>query len=1176
MATLNFLFQESSLSQFVHLNLRSEYSLVDSILRIKPLVAACKEQGMPAVALTDQTNLFAVVKFYKAARAEGIKPIIGSDFLLDLGEGYTASMSLLAMNDQGYKNIIELISRAYLHGQETGKTLIQRSWLEELSESVICLSGATSGEIGQWLTKGKEEQANSCLQSWMQLYPGRFYLELQRTGRPDENEYIEAAVKMASQKGCPLVATNDVRFLTEQEFEAHEARVCIHDGESLTNPARVRKYSEKQYLRSPEEMIELFSDIPEAIENTVRIAQRCNVELGLGSYFLPEYPIPEGMTEAEFFRKISHEGLEKRLEIILDKAGPDYEERRQVYVDRLNFELDIIIQMGFPGYFLIVMDFIQWAKEHQIPVGPGRGSGAGSVVAYSLLITDLDPLEYDLLFERFLNPERVSMPDFDIDFCMDNRDRVIEYVAETYGRMAVSQIVTFGTMAAKAVVRDVARVQGKSYGLADRLSKMIPFEVGMTLQKAFEQEEQVRKFLEEDGEAQEIWDMALQLEGIARNCGKHAGGVVIAPTKLTDFAPLYCDERGEGLVTQYDKDDVESVGLVKFDFLGLRTLTIIDWAVKMVNERREKEALQPINIDRIDLEDKTTFEMLQRAETTAVFQLESRGMKDLIRRQLPSCFEDIIALVALFRPGPLQSGMVDDFINRKHGREQVAYPHPKYQHEELKPVLEPTYGIILYQEQVMQIAQIIGNYTLGGADLLRRAMGKKKAEEMAKQREIFMEGAQGRGIDADLASNLFDLMEKFAGYGFNKSHSAAYALVAYQTAWLKAHYPAEFMAAVMSADMQNTDKIVTFVDECNSMGLNLTPPNVNAGQLGFSVNDEGDIVYGLGAIKGLGDGAIESIIENRKNDGPYKDLFDFCSRVDLRKVNKRSLEALVLAGAIDEIGPRSETKGSSRAQLLALLPEAIKTAEQNAQNLSAGIEDLFGGAGAEKQKAGACYQTPVEFFPWSNREVLQKEKDTIGLFLTGHPLDDYADEIYALSKHKISSLKASRSKQWLGGLVIGIRTIKTKRGDNMAIVSLDDRSGRIDVTLFADAFEECRQFLVKDAMVLVEGQVEHDDYNGSLRVRGERVVTLYDMRRKCAQGLALNIDGIAMEPETIDQLRDALMPFIGGNCPLRVRYRLNGYGGELSLGDQWNVEPSDELIHKLKQLLGSDSVSLTF
>ena len=1164
------------MSQFVHLNLRSEYSLVDSILRIKPLVAACKEQGMPAVALTDQTNLFAVVKFYKAARAEGIKPIIGSDFLLDLGEGYTASMSLLAMNDQGYKNIIELISRAYLHGQETGKTLIQRSWLEELSESVICLSGATSGEIGQWLTKGKEEQANSCLQSWMQLYPGRFYLELQRTGRPDENEYIEAAVKMASQKGCPLVATNDVRFLTEQEFEAHEARVCIHDGESLTNPARVRKYSEKQYLRSPEEMIELFSDIPEAIENTVRIAQRCNVELGLGSYFLPEYPIPEGMTEAEFFRKISHEGLEKRLEIILDKAGPDYEERRQAYVDRLNFELDIIIQMGFPGYFLIVMDFIQWAKEHQIPVGPGRGSGAGSVVAYSLLITDLDPLEYDLLFERFLNPERVSMPDFDIDFCMDNRDRVIEYVAETYGRMAVSQIVTFGTMAAKAVVRDVARVQGKSYGLADRLSKMIPFEVGMTLQKAFEQEEQVRKFLEEDGEAQEIWDMALQLEGIARNCGKHSGGVVIAPTKLTDFAPLYCDERGEGLVTQYDKDDVESVGLVKFDFLGLRTLTIIDWAVKMVNERREKEALQPINIDRIDLEDKTTFEMLQRAETTAVFQLESRGMKDLIRRQLPSCFEDIIALVALFRPGPLQSGMVDDFINRKHGREQVAYPHPKYQHEELKPVLEPTYGIILYQEQVMQIAQIIGNYTLGGADLLRRAIGKKKAEEMAKQREIFMEGAQGRGIDADLASNLFDLMEKFAGYGFNKSHSAAYALVAYQTAWLKAHYPAEFMAAVMSADMQNTDKIVTFVDECNSMGLNLTPPNVNAGQLGFSVNDEGDIVYGLGAIKGLGDGAIESIIENRKNDGPYKDLFDFCSRVDLRKVNKRSLEALVLAGAIDEIGPRSETKGSSRAQLLALLPEAIKTAEQNAQNLSAGIEDLFGGAGAEKQKAGACYQTPVEFFPWSNREVLQKEKDTIGLFLTGHPLDDYADEIYALSKHKISSLKASRSKQWLGGLVIGIRTIKTKRGDNMAIVSLDDRSGRIDVTLFADAFEECRQFLVKDAMVLVEGQVEHDDYNGSLRVRGERVVTLYDMRRKCAQGLALNIDGIAMEPETIDQLRDALMPFIGGNCPLRVRYRLNGYGGELSLGDQWNVEPSDELIHKLKQLLGSDSVSLTF
>ncbi len=1166
----------SGLSQFVHLNLRSEYSLVDSILRIGPLVDACKAEGMPAVALTDHTNLFAAVKFYKAARSAGIKPIIGSDFLLDLGDGYSGKLTLLAMNDQGYKNIIELISRAYLEGQKTGKTLIQTSWLDELSASVICLSGATQGEIGQWLVKGKDSQARQCLGDWMQRYPDRFYLEIQRTGRPDENEYIDAIVQMASDAGCPLVATNDVRFLREDEFEAHEARVCIHDGDTLTNPARVRRYSEKQYLRSPEEMVELFADIPEAIENTVRIAQRCNVELGLGSYYLPEYPIPEGMTEDEFFRKISHEGLDKRLEIILDRFAEDYEERRKAYVERLDFELNIIIQMGFPGYFLIVMDFIQWAKEQQIPVGPGRGSGAGSLVAYALLITDLDPLEYDLLFERFLNPERVSMPDFDIDFCMDNRDRVIEYVADTYGRMAVSQIVTFGTMAAKAVVRDVARVQGKSYGLADRLSKMIPFEVGMTLAKAYEQEETLRTFLEEDGEAQEIWDMALQLEGISRNCGKHAGGVVIAPTKLTDFAPLYCDERGDGLVTQYDKDDVESVGLVKFDFLGLRTLTIIDWAVKMVNERRAKEGLQPINIDRIDLEDTTTFEMLQRAETTAVFQLESRGMKDLIKRQLPSRFEDIIALVALFRPGPLQSGMVDDFINRKHGREEVTYPHPKYQHEELKPVLEPTYGIILYQEQVMQIAQVIGNYTLGGADLLRRAMGKKKAEEMAKQREIFMEGAQGRGIDADLASNLFDLMEKFAGYGFNKSHSAAYALVAYQTAWLKAHYPAEFMAAVMSADMQNTDKIVTFVDECHSIGLNLTPPDVNAGQLGFSVNDEGDIVYGLGAIKGLGDGAIESIIENRQKDGPYKDLFDFCSRVDLRKVNKRSLEALVLAGAIDAIGPKAESKGTSRAQLLALLPEAIKTAEQNAQNISAGIEDLFGGAGSENREAGACYQTAVEYFPWSNRELLQKEKDTIGLYLTGHPLDDYAREIYVLSGHKISNLRASRSKQWLGGLVIGIRTIKTKRGDTMAIVSLDDRSGRIDVTLFADAYDQCRHFLAKDAMVLVEGQVEHDDYNGSLRVRGERVVALYEMRRQRAQGLALNIDGQDMEPATIDKLREAVMPYIGGECPLQVRYRLNGYGGDLNLGEQWKVEPSDELIHRLKQLLGSDSVSLTF
>lgn len=1168
------------MSSFVHLRAHTEYSLVDGILRVKPLVANCAAQKMPAIAVTDQCNLFAVVKFYKAARAAGVKPIIGSDFCMepDDTDASPTEFTLLAINDNGYKNIIRLISLAYTKGQSTHQPLVSKSWLKEYSEDVICLSGATRGEIGQLIERGNPELARDALSWWQSLFPDRFYIELHRTGRPGENNYIQSVVKLAIASDCPVVATNDVRFLERDEYEAHEARVCINRGDVLADPTRKRDYSEQQYLRSAEEMAVLFDDLPEALENTLEIARRCNLELSLGSYFLPEFPIPEGQTEEEFFREISHKGLTERLEVLLEKDAPDYEENEKLYRDRLDFELNVIIQMGFPGYFLIVMDFIGWAKQESIPVGPGRGSGAGSLVAYALKITDLDPLEYDLLFERFLNPERVSMPDFDIDFCMDNRDQVIGYVAETYGRDAVSQIVTFGTMAAKAVVRDVARVQGKSYGLADRLSKMIPFEVGMTLAKALEQEDVLREFLKEDEEAQEIWDMACQLEGVVRNCGKHAGGVVIAPTRLTDFSPLYCDEQGEGLVTQYDKDDVESVGLVKFDFLGLRTLTIIDSAVKMTNQRLEKEGRPLLDIDRIDLEDKHTFELLQRAETTAVFQLESRGMKDLIKRQLPSRFEDIIALVALFRPGPLQSGMVDDFINRKHGRAELAYPHPKYQHDELRPVLEPTYGIILYQEQVMQIAQVMGGYSLGGADLLRRAMGKKKAEEMAKQRELFVDGAVGRGIDRDLASNVFDLMEKFAGYGFNKSHSAAYALLAYQTAWLKTNFPAEFMAAVMSSDMQNTDKVVTFVDECHSMKIEVTSPDVNAGQFTFVVNDEGEIVYGLGAIKGLGEGAIESIIEGRKEGEPYKDLFDFCARVDLRKVNKRSLEALILAGALDEIGP-GQSKGYSRALMMALLPDAVKAAEQQNTNADAGMSDLFGTvvASQSSDSSESVYHTNQRIFPWSNRDVLQKEKDAIGLYLTGHPLDEYAAELYEVCSNRISQLRVSRNKQLLGGLVIGLRTIKTKRGDTMCILTLDDKSGRIEVTLFSDAFNASRDIIAKDAILVIEGQVEHDDYTGALRVRGDSARSLYQVRSERVRALRLTLDSEFNDStDLIEQIKQSISPYKGGSCQVQLSFKQNGFAGEISFGEDWRLEPTDELLHSLKQVLGNQSVILSF
>ncbi|MFT5605627.1 MAG: DNA polymerase-3 subunit alpha, partial [Paracoccaceae bacterium] len=789
--------------EFVHLRVHSEYSLSDGIVRIKPLVKAVAAQGMTAVALTDRANFFGLIKFRKACYGAGIKPIYGADFILrdDEDSDHVSQLVLLARSNQGYANLRLLISKAYQEGQQQGKPYLHRSWLADHSDGLIVLSGGREGDVGQYLLAGKTEQARACLQRWQQQFPGSYYLELQRTSREYEEDYLHAAVELALECGCPVVATNDVQFLESKEFEAHETRVCIAEGRTLDDPRRPRRYSDQQNLRTPQEMTELFADIPEALENTVEIAKRCNVEIELGKYYLPEYPIPGGMTQDEFFRKLAHDGLDNRLAFLFDAEALDFPETQKRYRDRLDFELTIILQMGFPGYFLIVMDFIQWAKDQGIPVGPGRGSGAGSLVAYSLNITDLDPLEYDLLFERFLNPERVSMPDFDVDFCMEGRDRVISYVADHYGREAVSQIITFGTMAAKAVVRDVARVQGKPYMVGDKLSKLIPFEVGITLDDALKAEEQLRDYLDTDEAGKEIWDMAVKLEGITRGVGKHAGGVVIAPSKLTDFSPLYCDETGAGLVTQYDKNDVEDAGLVKFDFLGLRTLTIIDWALKIINRKRAKVGEEALDIMSIPLVDEASFTLLKRAETTAVFQLESRGMKDLIKRLLPDRFEDIIALVALFRPGPLQSGMVDDFINRKHGREQPSYPHPQYQHECLKPILEPTYGIILYQEQVMQIAQEMGGYTLGGADLLRRAMGKKKPEEMAKQRDLFQAGAAEKGFDANLASNIFDLMEKFAGYGFNKSHSAAYALVSYQTAWLKTHYPAEFMAAVMSSEL---------------------------------------------------------------------------------------------------------------------------------------------------------------------------------------------------------------------------------------------------------------------------------------------------------------------------------------------------------------------------------------
>ena len=1164
---------------FVHLRVHSEYSLSDGIVRVKPLVAATAAMGAPAVAVTDRTNLFALVKFYSAAHAQGIKPIIGSDVTVAPGDGVAeaSALTLLARTDRGYRELSELLSQAYLEGQQDHVPMLERGWIAAKAGGLIALSAGAAGDVGIALQSGREDLARARLADWMAMFPGSFYLELHRTGRRGEERLLHQTVDLAAEMGCPVVATNDVRFLDRDEFEAHEVRVCIHEGRTLDDSRRPRNYSAEQYLKTPAEMVELFSDIPEALENSVHIAERCSVDVELGKNYLPDYPIPEGQSMEAYFTEVSRDGLNDRLLTILDKGEPDYAERRQAYDNRLDFELGVINEMGFPGYFLIVMEFIQWAKAQNIPVGPGRGSGAGSLVAYALQITDIDPLEYDLLFERFLNPERVSMPDFDIDFCMDGRDKVISHVTDLYGHDAVSQIITFGTMAAKAVVRDVARVQGKPYGLADRLSKLIPFDPGMTLEKALEEEPLLREFIDSNEEAEEIMEMAFKIEGITRNVGKHAGGVVIAPTCLTDFSPIYCDETGGNLTTQFDKDDVEQAGLVKFDFLGLRTLTIIDNAVATINVRRREAGEEDFVIDGLALDDERVYRSLQEAKTTAVFQLESRGMKDLMKKVLPSRFMDIVALVALFRPGPMQ--LADDFINRKHGREEVDFLHP-----DLEPVLKDTYGVMLYQEQVMQIAQILSGYTLADADLLRRAMGKKKPEEMAKQQSHFVDGATERGVDAAQAEHIFSLMEKFAGYGFNKPHSVCYALIAYQTAWLKLWYPADFMAAVLSADMQNTDKIVTNIDECSEMKVAVLPPDVNQGEFRFAPLPDGRIVYGLGAIKGLGEGPIEAIVEARDAGGPFSDLFDFCERVDPRRMNKRALESLIGSGALDTLTPASDLLGHdllnhARSLLYGNAEAAMKAADQKARNQDSGHLDLFGD---ESFSMGETSDQPyvLSGFPELNFKTrLDKEKESLGLYLTGHPIEVYGEEVRRFAKTRIADLRVTKDPQAVAGLVVGMRTMRSRRGDTLAFLTLDDRSGRIEVSVAGEAFDAHHHKLRKDALLVVHGPTQDDEFTGGLRMRANEVYDIREAREKAARRLAITIFEHRVNGNFTEELAGLLAPFKtidGAGCPVAVAYQAPSARAEVALGASWRVKPHDDLISILRDRYGTEEVALDY
>jgi DNA polymerase III subunit alpha len=1143
-------------SEFVHLRLHTEYSLVDGIVRVPELMSAVAAAGMPAVALTDQCNLFAMVKFYKEALAAGVKPLIGVDMWIR-GVGERAAPSrvvFLCQNLAGYRHLTQLVTRSYLEGQQRGAPMLERDWLtSDMLRGLIVLSGGMEGDIGQAIVRGRDDEAVRCLNRWQELCGDRFYVEIQRTGRAGEEAYADAACGLAQLQGVAALATNDVRFLTRAEFEAHEARVCIHDGAQLADSSRVRRFSEEQYLKSPAEMRELFKDVPDLLDNTVEVARRCSLEIRLGASMLPAYPVPSGSTTEDYLREEAVRGLKWRG---VSSSG---------YAERLALELGVICSMGFAGYFLIVADFIRWARGNGVPVGPGRGSGAGSLVAYALGITDLDPIEHDLLFERFLNPERVSMPDFDVDFCMEGRDRVIEYVANKYGRERVSQIITYGTLAAKAVVRDVGRVLGHNYGYVDKIAKLIPFEIGMTLDKALEQEVELKRLYDGDAEIHELIDLARSLEGLARNAGTHAGGVVIAPSVLTDFTPLYCEEGSTTPVTQFDKDDVEAAGLVKFDFLGLRTLTIIDWAVRDINASRAGLGEATLEIDKLPMDDVQTYQLLKSCKTTAVFQLESRGMKDLIRRLQPDRFGDIVALVALFRPGPLQSGMVEDFIARKHDTSGATID---YLHPQLKPVLAATYGVILYQEQVMQIAQILAGYTLGGADLLRRAMGKKKAEEMANQRSVFVDGAVARNVPEAQATRIFDLMEKFAGYGFNKSHSAAYALLSYQTAWLKAHYPAAFMAAVLSSDMDKTDKVVTLIDECAGMELTVHPPDVNESVYAFKVSGPMSIRYGMGAIKGVGASAVEALIEERKLRGPFASLPDLCRRIDLQRVNRRVFDALIRSGSLDRIGP-------NRATLTAELERAMQAGEQNSRAMSVGQVDLFGLSAAPDSVVA----------DWTEAQRLAGERETLGLFLSGHPITPYEPDLKFLGVARLADVGGPKPaapidgmRSWSAGkatTVAGL-VLEIRRRPNRVTLILDDRSARLEVSLYEEVFQQHRDIIVKDAILIIDGTLRFDDFIEAWRLQAKSLMDIDRARERFARRLWLRWPDEFDGPQGMNRFEQLLKPHLRGPCGVSVSVNRSDYTGRMNLADNWSVHASRTLLDKLTDVVGRDGWYLVY
>ncbi|WP_224078018.1 DNA polymerase III subunit alpha [Cupriavidus laharis] len=1171
-----------SAPRFVHLRVHSEYSVVDGIVRLDDAVKAAANDGMGALALTDLANAFGLIRFYKEARGGGVKPVVGADVWLSNADDRDkpARLLLLVQDRIGYLNLCALLSRAWLSNQHRGRAEIDPGWFEEpgeegqpLATGLIALSGAMGGDVGMALANGNVDAARRAAAHWAAVFPQRFYIELQRAGHPGTDAYVQQAVHLAAEMKLPVVATHPVQFMTQDDFTAHEARVCIAEGELLANPRRTRRFTTDQYFKTQDEMCALFADIPSALENAVEIAKRCNLTLELGKPRLPLFPTPDGMSLDDYLIFMAKDGLEKRLAVLFPDEA-EREAKRPEYYARLEFETGTIIKMGFPGYFLIVADFINWAKNNGVPVGPGRGSGAGSLVAYALGITDLDPLKYALLFERFLNPERVSMPDFDIDFCQHGRDRVITYVKEKYGKDAVSQIATFGTMAAKAAVRDVGRVLDLGYGFVDGIAKLIPFKPGklVTIEEAKKEEPLLTERENNEEEVRQLLELAQRVEGMTRNVGMHAGGVLIAPGRLTDFCPLYTqgaqNDGMSGVVSQYDKDDVEAAGLVKFDFLGLTTLTILDWAERYI--RRLDPSKADWNCSQIPLDDGPAFDILKTANTVAVFQLESRGMQGMLKDAKPDRFEDIIALVALYRPGPMD--LIPSFCARKHGREKVEYPDPR-----VEPVLKETYGIMVYQEQVMQMAQIIGGYSLGGADLLRRAMGKKKPEEMAQHRVMFREGADKNGLSAEQADDIFDLMEKFAGYGFNKSHAAAYALLAYYTAWLKAHHPAEFMAANMSLAMDDTDKVKILYEDCKLNKIAVLPPDVNASEYRFAPTDAKTIRYGLGGIKGSGQGAIEDILRARE-ERPFTDLFDFCERVDRRQVNRRTIEALIRAGAFDSLN-------DNRAQLLASVSIAMEAAEQKAESANqVSLFDLMGDAG------DAHRPELIDEPRWTPKRTLQEEKQALGYYFSGHLFDACRDEVRRFVKGTLAGLEKEvqgngggfgrdvRGKT-IAGVIAGVRTQMTQRG-KMIIVQLDDGTGVVEMTVFNEVFDANRHLFREDELLIATGNARHDTFTGGVRFTAESVMDLPMARSAYASALSI---ALAPEDSTIERLRTVLTQYRAkprdagpAGLGLLVHYRNTSAACDIHLGQNWRVEPDEALLGELRQWLGNDAVELMY